>query len=36
MTVDLFFQTIEPIILILGLVSLGVALLLMWIRRRSK
>jgi len=36
MSIDLFLQTIEPVILILGLVSLGVALLLMWIRRRSK
>jgi hypothetical protein len=36
MTIDYFFQILEPLLLVLGLASLGVALLLMWIKRRPK
>jgi len=36
MSIDLFYQLIEPTILVLGLVSLAVALILMWLKRKSR
>jgi len=36
MSVDYFFQILEPILMILGLASLAIALIIMWIKRRAR